>query len=122
MGPKYNQEITTTVNQMDVGDHAKSSEAVRMLKRTIGLFGVCLVLLLPAYGWSRDGGDNWRRLSPKEKENVQRNYQRWQNLPSQDKEHLREAWDRFKNLPPAQRDNLRRRYDELRKQRPRDKR
>jgi hypothetical protein len=122
MGRKYNQEITTTVSKMDVGDHAKSSEAVRMLKRTIGFFGVCLVLLLPAYGWARDGGDNWRRLSPKEKENIQRNYQRWQNLPSQDKEHLREEWDRFKNLPPDQRDNLRRRYDELRKQRPGDKR
>ena len=101
---------------------SESNGAVRMLKRTLGLFGVCLVLLLPAYGWSRDGGDNWRRLSPKEKENVQRNYQRWQNLPPQDKEHLREEWDRFKNLPPDQRDNLRRRYDELRKQRPSDKR
>jgi Protein of unknown function (DUF3106) len=121
MGRSYNQEITTTVNKMDVGDHSKSSGAVRMLKRIIGLFGVCLVLLLPAYGRARDGGDNWRRLSPKEKENVQRNYQRWQNLPPKDKEHLREEWDRFKNLPPDQRDNLRRRYDELR-QRPGDKR
>jgi hypothetical protein len=93
-----------------------------MMKRTIGFLALCIVLLLPAFGWARDTGDNWRRLSPKEKENVQRNYQRWQNLPPQDKEHLREEWDRFKNLPPDQRDNLRRRYDELRKQRPGDKR
>lgn len=110
------------VNTMDGGDHAKSNGPVKMLKRTIGFLGVCLVLLLPAYGWARDGGDNWRRLSPKEKENVQRNYQRWQNLPPQDKEHLREEWDRFKNLPPDQRDNLRRRYDEQRKQGPGNKR
>ena len=110
------------VNTIDDGDHAKNTGLVKMLKRTIGFLGVCLVLLLPAYGWARDGGDNWRRLSPKEKENVQRNYQRWQNLPPQDKEHLREEWDRFKNLPPDQRDNLRRRYDEQRKQGPGNKR
>ena len=122
MGPRYNQEITSTVDTMDGGDRKKNNGPVKMLKRIIGFLGVCLVLLLPAYGWAKDGDDSWRRLSPKEKENVQRNYQRWQNLPQQDKEHLREEWDRFKNLPPDQRDNLRRRYDELRKQRPRDKR
>jgi hypothetical protein len=98
--------------------HWKNNRAAGMLKRTIGLLGVCLFLLLPSSGWTRDAGDQWRRLSPKEKENIQRNYQRWQNLPPQDKEHLREEWDRYQNLPPDQRDNLRRRYDELRKQRP----
>src|SRR5215475_3300794 len=118
MGPGFNREIINTVNAMDGGDHAKGNGTVSMLKRTIGLLGVCSVLLLPAYGWTKDSGDNWRRLSPKEKENVQRNYQRWQNLPPQDKEHLREEWDRYKSLPPDQRDNLRRRYDELRKQGP----
>ena len=84
-----------------------------MIKRTIGLLALCSVLLLPVSSWARDG-DNWGRLSPQERENVRRNYQRWQ--------HLREEWDRFKNLPPDQRDNLRRRYDELRKQRRGDKR
>jgi Protein of unknown function (DUF3106) len=93
-----------------------------MLKRTIGLFSVCLILLLPVSGWTRDGGDQWGRLSPKEKDNIQRNYQRWQNLPPQDKEHLREEWNRYQNLPQDQRDQLRRRYDEQRKQRPNDKR
>ncbi len=117
MGPRFNREITNTVNTMASDNHTKSKRPVSMLKRTIGFLGVCLVLLLPAHGWAKDGGDNWRRLSPKEKENVQRNYQRWQNLPPQDKEHLREEWDRFKSLPPDQRDNLRRRYDEQRKQR-----
>jgi len=122
MGRRYSQEITNTVDTMDGGDRAKNNGPVKMLKRIIGFLGVCLVLLLPAYGWAKDGDDNWRRLSPKEKENVQRNYQRWQNLPPQDKEHLREEWDRFKNLPPDQRDNLRRRYDEQRKQGPGNKR
>lgn len=96
--------------------------AIEVIKRTIGFLSFCLVLALPAYGLARDAGDNWRRLSPKDKENIQRNYQRWQSLPPQDKEHLREEWNRFKSLPPDQRDNLRRRYDELRKQRPGDSR
>jgi hypothetical protein len=109
---------------MGVGNtiHWKSNGAAGMLKRTIGLFCVCLVLLLPSAGWTRDGGDQWRRLNPKEKENIQRNYQRWQNLPPQDKEHLREEWNRYQNLPQDQREQLRRRYDEQRKQRPNDKR
>jgi hypothetical protein len=89
------------------------------MKRMIGLLSLCAILLMPVSGWGRDSGDQWRRLSPKEKESIQRNYQRWQSLPQQDKEHLREEWDRFKSLPPDQRDDLRRRYDELRK---RDKR
>lgn len=92
--------------------------AIEVVRRTIGFLSLCLVLALPAYGLARDGGDDWRRLSPKEKENIQRNYQRWQTLPPKDKEHLREEWNRYQNLPPDQREQLRRRYDELRKQRP----
>jgi Protein of unknown function (DUF3106) len=93
-----------------------------MLNRILGSLSLCLLLLLPVSSWARDGNDNWRRLNPQEKENIQRNYQRWQNLPPQDKEHLREEWDRYQNLPPDQRDKLRRRYDELRQNRPTDKR
>ena len=89
-----------------------------MLKRTIGLVTVCLVLLLPTLGWTRDSNDQWRRLSPKDKENIQRNYQRWQSLPPQDKEHLREEWNRYQSLPRDQQEQLRRRYDEQRRQRP----
>ena len=88
-----------------------------MLKRIIRLFAVCLVLLPPAFGWTRDSGDQWGRLSPKDKENIQRNYQRWQSLPPQDKEHLREEWNRYQSLPSDQREQLRRRYDEQRNQR-----
>ncbi len=89
-----------------------------MVKRILRSVSLCLLLLLPVASWARDGNDNWRRLNPQEKENIQRNYQRWQNLPPQDKEHLREEWDRYQNLPPDQRDKLRRRYDELRQNPP----
>jgi Protein of unknown function (DUF3106) len=88
-----------------------------MVKRILLSLSLCLVLLLPVSSWARDGSDNWHRLSPQEKDNIQRNYQRWQNLPSQDKQHLREEWNRYQNLPQDQRDQLRRRYDELRQRR-----
>lgn len=90
-----------------------------MVKRILSVIGLCSLLSLPAAGWALDGSDNWRSLTPREKENVQRNYQRWQHLPPKDKERLREEWDRWQNLPQDKRDRLRRRYDELQKP-PRD--
>ena len=92
-----------------------------MLKRTLGAIGLCAFLTLPVAGWALDGADSWRNFTPKEKENIQRNYQRWQNLPPKDKEHLREQWDRWQNLPQDKREQLRRRYDDLQKPRRDDK-
>ncbi len=82
-------------------------------------FVFCLLLLLPVSGWALDGGDSWRNLNPKEKENVLRNYQRWQHLSPRDKEYLREEWNRWQSLPQDRRDRLRRRYDELHESSPR---
>jgi hypothetical protein len=90
-----------------------------MLKRTLSAIALCSLLFSPVAGRALDGADNWRNLTPKEKENIQRNYQRWQNLPPKDKEHLREEWNRWRNLPQDKRDQLRRRYDDLQKS-PRD--
>lgn len=64
--------------------------------------------------------DNWRNLSPREKDRVQRNYQRWQNLPPRDKEHLREEWNRWQNLPQDQRERLKQRFDDQRRDRRKD--
>ncbi|MGH7824406.1 MAG: DUF3106 domain-containing protein [Candidatus Binatia bacterium] len=80
-----------------------------------------LVLCFPISAWAADSGERWRNLSPKEKENVRRNYQRWQNLPSQDKERLREEWNRWQNLPQDRRDKLRQRYDDLQRRDSRDR-
>ena len=88
-----------------------------IVKRALMAVVVCSFLLLPAFGWARDNGENWRNLSPKEKDNVQRNYQRWQSLPPRDKEHLREEWNRWQNLPQDRRDQLKRRYEEQRHRR-----
>jgi uncharacterized protein DUF3106 len=89
------------------------NNAIRRLKLKIVVASLCLLTVLPGLSWALDGADNWRNLSPKEREDVLRNYQRWQSLPPKDKEHLREEWDHWRSLPPDQRDKLRRRYDQL---------
>jgi hypothetical protein len=85
----------------------------KTLKSKIAVAALCLFVLLPSFGWALDGADNWRNLSPKERENVLRNYQRWQSLPPKDKEYLREEWNHWRSLPPDQQDRLRKRYDQL---------
>ena len=70
------------------------------------------LLLSPLAGWAANSSENWRNLSPKEKDKVLQNYQRWQNLPRQDKEHLREEWDRWQRLPQDRRERLKQRYEE----------
>jgi len=95
------------------------NKVMRIAKRSLLAFGFCMLFLSPNFAWARDGRENWRNLSPKEKDNVLRNYQRWQNLPPQDKEHLREEWNHWQNLPQDRRDQLKRRYEEQRR-RPND--
>lgn len=89
------------------------NKLIHQFKFKIGVVGFSLFILLPSFGWALDGGDNWRNLSPQERENVLRNYQRWQNLTPQDKEHLQEEWQRWRSLPQDQRDRLRKRYEQL---------
>ncbi len=88
-----------------------------MVRRVLRVLLFGFVLQLANIGWALDGVDERRNLSPKEKENILRNYQRWQNLPSREKEHLKDEWNRWQNLPQDRRDRLRRRYDELPQQR-----
>ena len=78
------------------------------------MFGFFLFL---ASGNAWAASDNWRNLSPREKDRVLRNYRRWQDLPPKDKEHLRDEWNRWQNLPKDRRDRLRQRFDEQRRDR-----
>lgn len=64
--------------------------------------------------------DNWRNLTPTEKDKVLQNYQRWQRMPQQDKEHLRDEWNRWQRLPKDERERIKQRYDEQRRNRRRD--
>jgi uncharacterized protein DUF3106 len=91
-----------------------------MKKRKRIVWAVGLLLLLAA-GRVSAADNDWRNLSPKEKDRILRNYQRYQNLPSQDKEHLREEWNRWQRLPQDRRDRLKQRYDEQRNNRDRDR-
>jgi hypothetical protein len=70
-----------------------------------------LLAIGPKTAWAAD----WQHMSPKEKDKIQRNYQRWEKLPPQDKEHLREQWGRWQRLPQDERDRLRQRYDDQRR-------
>jgi hypothetical protein len=58
--------------------------------------------------------DNWRKLGPKEKDKIIRNYERWEKLPPQDKEHLREEWDRWQRMPQDRRDHIKQRFKDQR--------
>jgi len=89
-----------------------------MFKKILRLLVISSVLFLPLAAWAAEGTDNWRNLSPQEKERVLRNYQHWKSLPPKDKEHLQEEWDRWRRLPENRRDKLRERYDDLRRFRP----
>jgi Protein of unknown function (DUF3106) len=93
-------------------------EQIIQMKRVVVSILFSALLLSPLAGWAANG-DNWRNLSPQEKDKVRRNYQRWQNLPPQDKEHLREEWDRWQRLPQDRRERLKQRYEERQR---RDKR
>jgi uncharacterized protein DUF3106 len=64
--------------------------------------------------------DNWRNLTPTEKDKVRENYQRWQRLPPQDKDHLRDEWNRWQRLPKDERDRIKQRYDRQRRDRRED--
>jgi Protein of unknown function (DUF3106) len=85
---------------------------MKQMKRVVVSILFSALLLSSLSGWAASNGENWRNLSPKEKDKVLRNYQRWQNLPPRDKEHLREEWDRWQRLPQDRRERLKRRYEE----------
>ncbi|HEX6438342.1 MAG TPA: DUF3106 domain-containing protein [Candidatus Binatia bacterium] len=82
------------------------------MKRLVASILLSALLLSPLAAWAASSSDDWRNLSPKEKDKVLRNYQRWQHLPPEDKEHLREEWDRWQRLPQDRRERLKRRYEE----------
>ncbi len=79
--------------------------------RTIPAWALGLFLWLAAHSAFGAAAD-WRNLTPKEKDRIQRNYQRWEKLPPQDKNHLRDEWNRYQRLPQDERERIKQRYDE----------
>jgi len=83
-----------------------------MKTRKLFLAIISFVLLLESSALA--ASDDWRKLNPKEKDKIRRNYERWEKLPPQDKEHLREEWDRWNRMPQDQRDRLKQRFNDHR--------
>jgi hypothetical protein len=90
-----------------------------MKVRTISAWALGLFLLLAAHSAFAAAAD-WRNLTPKEKDRIQRNYQHWEKLPPQDKDHLRDEWNRYQRLPQDEREKIKQRYDENRRRRHND--
>jgi hypothetical protein len=84
-----------------------------MKTRKLLLVVMGLVLLLESHALAQ--GDDWRKLDPKEKDRIRRNYERWEKLPPRDKEHLREEWDRWNRMPQDRRDQLKQRFQDHRR-------
>jgi Protein of unknown function (DUF3106) len=59
--------------------------------------------------------EDWRNLSPRERERVRQNIDRWEKLPPRDKDRVRDARKYYEGLPKDQRDQIRQRYDEQRR-------
>jgi len=83
--------------------------------KTRNLFLVVIGLVLLLESGARADGDDWRKLNPKEKDKIRRNYERWEKLPPRDKEHLREEWDRWNRMPQDRRDQLKQRFEDHRR-------
>lgn len=85
----------------------------KMKSRNWFLVVIGFVLLLESRALA--DGDDWRKLNPKEKDKIRRNYERWEKLPPQDKEHLREEWERWNRMPQDRRDRLKQRFEDHRR-------
>jgi Protein of unknown function (DUF3106) len=59
--------------------------------------------------------DDWRNLSPKERERVLDNIKRWEKLPPRDKDRVRETRKYWDGLPKDRRDQIRQDYNEQRR-------
>jgi phage-related tail protein len=59
--------------------------------------------------------EDWRNLSPRERERVRQNIDRWEKLPPRDKDRVRDARKYYEGLPKDQRDQIRQRYDDQRR-------
>jgi hypothetical protein len=84
----------------------------KMKTQKLFLIVLGLFLLLESSALAAD--DDWRKLNPKEKDRIRRNYERWEKLPPKDKEHLRDEWERWNRMPQDRRDQLKQRFDDNR--------
>jgi len=68
-----------------------------------------LVLVLASTTHAQQGR-SWQDLSPAEREQAWRNYQRFETMPPQRRQHLEDRYQRFRQMPPTEQERLRRNY------------
>ncbi len=56
----------------------------------------------------------FQRLPPEKQKAVERNYDRWRQLPPQEKERIRTNYRRYREMSPDERRDFHRRYEEWR--------
>ncbi len=56
----------------------------------------------------------FQQLPPEQRESVERNYQRWRQLPPQEKERIRGNYREYQKMSPQERRDFQRRYDQWR--------
>ena len=83
------------------------------MKRLLSIYSLLFLLLAPALSWAQSP-EQWRRFTPEEKAQVERNFQRWQSLPPSEQQRLRKEWEYWQNLPPDRRQQLRQRFQQFR--------
>ena len=59
---------------------------------------------------ARRNYERYRNLPPNQQRAVERNYDRWQQLPPQEKDRLRGNYQRYREMSPEQRQDFQRRY------------
>jgi len=83
------------------------------VKQVLKIFSLLLLLAVPGVLWAQPR-EQWRRYTPEEKAQVERNYQRWQSLPPSEQQRLRREWDYWQRLPPDRRQQLKQNFQEFR--------
>ena len=88
---------------------------------------VWLALLVLADGASPSlGGErlaqSWQELSPQERGEAFRNYQRFQKLPPDKRQQVERNYDRWQQLPPQEKERLRSNYRQYRELNPEERR
>lgn len=81
----------------------------------------CGVALLLVAGTSTAGdrvAQNWQEMSPQERGEAYRNYQRFQKMPPEQRQQIERNYDRWQQMPPQEKERLRSNYRQYREMNP----
>ena len=79
---------------------------------------VLLVGATSSVGAATDVAQSWQEMSPQERGEAYRNYQRFQKLPPEQRRKVERNYDRWQQLPPQEKERLRSNYRQYREMKP----